>query len=74
MLRLGKRRSTWLSCIGGCLGGKKILFEEVLMDTFFQVPLEDSVVGGLVSLTVMVKTEIFRSGECRIMLDRLWAS
>ena len=29
--------------------------------------------GSLLSLTVMVRTEIFRSEKCRVILDQLWA-
>jgi len=51
MLQLGKRRSALLSCTRGRLGSKYVLFEEALMDKFFQVPPEAYAVGGLVSLT-----------------------
>ena len=53
--------------------GKYILSEEALADKFFQVPLEASGAGGLVSLTVVVRAVIFHSGKCRVVLDRLQA-
>jgi len=40
MLRLVRRRSARLSCTGGCLNGEDALFEEALVDKFFQVTLE----------------------------------
>ena len=39
----------------------------------FQVFPEVSVVDGLVSLTVVVRTVFFRSEDCRVVLDRLRA-
>jgi len=56
------------------LRDKNVLSEEVLSDKFFQVPLEASIVGSLMSLTVMVRAEIFRSGECKVILDQLRVS
>jgi len=63
-----------LSCVGGCPRGEYVLFEEVLADKFFKVPPEASARGDLVSLTVVVRTIIFRSRKCMVVLDRLRAS
>ena len=73
VLQLSRRHSAWLSCFGGRLGGKNKLFEEVLVDKFFQVPQEASAIGGLVSLTVVIRTVIFHSEKYRVALDRLRA-
>jgi len=70
MLRLGRRQSTRLSCTGGCLGGEDVLFEEVLADKFFQVPLEALTMGGPVSFTVIIRAILFCSGECGVVLDQ----
>jgi len=50
-----------------------VLLEEVLANKFFQVPPEASEVGGLVSLTIVVRTIIFHFRKCRVVLDRLRA-
>jgi len=73
VLWLGRRRGASLSCTGGRLESKNVLFEEVLADKFSQVPREAFAVGRLVSLAVMIKTIIFNSRKCRTILDRLWA-
>ena len=52
-----------MSCTGGCLRGEEILFEEVLANKFFQIPLEALAVNGLVSFTVVIITVLFYSGE-----------
>jgi len=52
--------------------GKNILFEEDLVDKFFQVPPEASAMGDLV-FTVRVRTIIFRSKKCTFVLDWLQA-
>jgi len=52
-----------VSCTGGCLRGEEILFEEVLANKFFQIPLEALAVNGLVSFTVVIITVLFYSGE-----------
>ena len=44
--------------------GKDVLFEEALVNKFFQVLLETSTVVGLVSFTIMVETIFFRSRGC----------
>ena len=60
----------------GCLapeaasGVKNILSEEALSDKFFQVLPEASAVGGLVSLTVMVRAMSLCSRKCKVVLDR----
>ena len=56
------------------LWDKNVLSEEVLSDKFFQVPPQASIVGSLISLTVMVRAKICRSGECMVILDQLWVS
>ena len=53
------------------LGVKIIFLEEALADKYFQIFLEASALDDLVSLTVMVRTVCFRSGECRIVLDHV---
>jgi len=53
--------------------GKNIFFDEASVDKFFQIPLEASAVGDLVSLTVMIRTIIFHFWKCRVVLDRLQA-
>ena len=58
-------------CTRGCLWGKNVLSEEALAGKFFQVPLEASTVGGLVSLTIVVRIIIFCSDKCRVMFDWL---
>jgi len=45
-----------------------------LIDKFFQVPLKTSVVGGLVSFTIVIRIVVFRSRECKVVLDLLRAS
>ena len=55
VLRLGGRRSVRLSCIGGCLEGEDVLFEEVLTDKFFQLPPKALAVNCSVSFTVMIR-------------------
>ena len=45
-----------------------------MIDKFFQVPLKTSVVGGLVSFTIVIRIVVFRSGECKVVLDLLRAS
>ena len=35
VLQLGRRQSTWLSCIGDCLRGMNVRSEEALADKFY---------------------------------------
>ena len=74
MLWLGESWSAWLSCASDCSGRKNVFLVEALADKFFQVLLETSVVGGLVSLAFMEGTILFCSGKCGVMWDRLLAS
>ena len=61
-----------MSSFGGRLKGKYVFSEEVLADKFFHVSSKSSAVGGLVSLTVMVRTIIFYSaGSCQIGFGRI---
>jgi len=59
-----------LSCTGGYLGGKDVLFEEILADRFFHVPPEALVVDSLVFFSIVIRSIFFCSGECRVILDR----
>ena len=70
VLQLSRRHSAWLSCFGGRLGGKNKLFEEVLVDKFFQVPLEVLAVDSMVFLTVIIRTIFFYSRESKVRLDQ----
>ena len=74
MLRLSRRQSTWLSCIGARSGYKNVLLEEALSDKFFQVPPEAFAVDGLVSLAFVKGTILFYFGECGVVLNWLGAS
>ena len=53
--------------------GKGVLFKKALAYKFFQVFSKASIVDGLVSLTVMVRTIFFHPGKCRVVLDKLRA-
>ena len=53
--------------------GKGILFKKALAYQFFQIFSKASVVDGLVSLTVMVRTIFFHPVKCRVVLNRLRA-
>ena len=50
--------------------GEDVLFEEALPDKSFQVCTEALVVNSLMSVTVVIRTILFYSGECRVILDR----
>ena len=69
MLWLDWRWSVELSGSGGHLGGKNILFKEVLIDKFFQVPSEVSAKSSIVSLVAVKGLILICSGEGRIVLD-----
>ena len=62
-----------LSCIGGCPKDKDVLLKEALVDKFFLIPPQTSAVGSLMSLTVVVRTVFFHSGEYKVVLNRLRA-
>ena len=47
-----------------------VLFEEALVDKFFQVPPEALAVDDMVSFTVMIRTVFFCFAKCRVILDR----
>ena len=64
MLWLGKRWIVELSGSGGCF--RRMYFEETLLDELFQVLLEDPVMDGLVSFTVMIGAILL----CARMYDR----
>ena len=67
VLRLGRKKGAWLSCTGSCFGCKVVFFEKTLLDKFFQVPSEASVMDDLVYLAFVKRTIFFSSEKYRVV-------